>query len=168
MDLNSGDAYTLLVAIFNYPENCTGGATFPWPDGLEPQPACTAIDLLTQGVYADIVHLTGNITGESGLAAFAAHLEIGDTSSSILTPLSPPLPPLTGLLNPQGAEYHFTLLSHGPKLPQFMPDMTKTYLGGCFNQPLPGLPNLPLPAWGQRGPNECAFQQEVFDVASPQ
>jgi hypothetical protein len=161
-ELYAGEAYTLLVAIFNYPENCTGGASYPWPDGLEPEPACSALDLLGPGVYADILHLTGNVIGESGLGAFAAYLEIGDIGSSILAPV---LPTVSGLLNPQGAEYHFVLLSHGPKLPEFMPDMIKTYLGGCSNQPIAALPNLPIPAWGERGPNTCAFQQEVFDVA---
>ena len=150
-----------LVAIFNFPENCIGGAVYPWPDGLEPQPLCTAIDLTNPEVAGDIIHLAGNVIGESGFAGFAAHLEMGDISNSILAPVLPTVP---GLLNPQGAEYHYILLSHGPKLPEFMPDQIKSYLGGCSNQPIAALPNLPIPEWGQRGPNTCYFQQEAFHV----
>ena len=164
-ELNAGDAYTLLVAIFNFPENCIGGSVYPWPDGLEPQPSCSALDLTNPEVAGDIIHLTGNVLGDSGNAAFAAHLEMGDVSNSILAPVLPTVP---GLLNPQGAEYHFVLLSHGAKLSEFMPDMIKTYLGGCENQPIGALPNLPIPAWGERGPNECYFQQEAFHVAPEQ
>ncbi len=160
-ELNAGEAYTLLVAIFNYPENCINGASYPWPDDLEPKPACSAADLMIPAVASDIVHLTGNLVGKSGRAAFAAYLEIGDTSNSILAPLFP----TPGLLNPQGAEFHFVLTSHGQKIPVLMPDMISTYLGGCSNQPFGPLPNLPLPEWGERGPNDCVFQHEAFHAA---
>ena len=162
-ELNAGDAYTLLVAIFNYPELCQG----PFPAPIEPLPSCNALDLFqTPGVAGVIILLTGNVVGRSGHAAFAGHINIGDNTGSILAPLYAPSgsqPP--GLVNPLGAEFHLVLVSHGPKLPEFMPDMIEAYLGGCENQPFPGFPNLPFPEWGERGPNYCTFEQEAFNLA---
>jgi hypothetical protein len=164
--LTPGHAYTLLLAVFNYPENCIG---FTGSPDVLPEPQCGLADLgYASDVVSDILLLGGNVVGNSGRAAIAGHIKMGDNSDSIMFPLLPAGLQPHGLQNSMGAEFHIILLSHGPMLPEFMPDMIHTYLGGCENQPVALFPNEPFPLWGERGPNVCNIQQEAFNLAPTQ
>lgn len=58
---------------------------------------------------------------------------------------------------------HLILNDHGPKLPEFMPEMIQTYRAGCTDKSLP--PIFPETAIGDGtpGPNTCRlFQLAVF------
>ena len=146
-DLTPGDAYTLWLLVFNFPENCASNP-------------CTLIDVENQAVVSDTMYVAGNVVGRSGRAAFAGHKAIGDNSGSILPPLLPEGIQPPGLLNPMGAEIHLLVHTHGPMLPEYMPDMIHTFSGGCVNPGFPfNNPSLWFPEWGARGPNTCASQQ---------
>ena len=149
VELVPGDVYTLWIVEFNFPAYC--GRPF----------FCFDTDIGNPEVAADVLYITGNVVGGSGRANFAGRLAAGDISGSIFNvPPQPfPLPPAVGLLNPEGAELHFIVHSHGQKLPEYMPSMIHTYGGGCVD---PGAPFIGLfiePQWGVPGPNTCESQQ---------
>jgi hypothetical protein len=60
------------------------------------------------------------------------------------------------LLDARRAEVTLVLRSHGPKLPDFLPEMLRTFGAGCKNAP---------PGTGTPGPNECGEVQ--VSVHSP-
>ena len=143
--LTPGDAYTLWFIVFNFPENC---ASTP----------CSGPDLENPEVVGDIMYIAGNVVGGSGRAAFAGHKSIGENRGSILPPLLPPGIQPPGLLDPMGAEIHLLVHTHGPMIPEYMPDMIHTFGGGCVD---PGFPffGLHFPEWGAAGPNTCVTEQ---------
>lgn len=75
-----------------------------------------------------------------------------------------------GLTDPYGAEFHFVVHHHGPKIPAFMPDMIQTLAGGCTDARIPEQggrspwndyavsPDYGL-EFGRLGPNACASVQ---------
>lgn len=151
--LMPGAAYTLWMVVFNFPGEC--GAPY----------ACNDLDIGNPDVAADVMYVTGNIVGGSGNSSFAGHVAIGDINGSIFNVPPPPFPfpPAVGLLNPEGAELHFIVHSHGQKLSEYMPSMIQTFAGGCMD---PGAPFIGLfiePEWGVPGPNTCeSHQLSVF------
>ncbi len=137
--LEPGHAYTLWYVVINNPEACAGTP-------------CTGPDiLLNPQVDAQVTFGAGTVTGNSGRATFAAHMPVG---------------PVDGWLadrtfhNPRGAEYHFVINDHGPKLAAHMPGMIHTYRGGCSDDsPFPPIfPDTAL-ADGEPGPNRCLLTQ---------
>ncbi len=145
----AGDAVTIWMVVFNNPDACQ----FPTDLGQ-----CSDPDIADPAVVADVMYLAGNVVGNSGKASFAGHKKIGENTGSIFVPLLPPGVEPPGLQNPTGAEIHLVVHTHGQKLPEYMPDMIKTFAGGCQD---PGAPffGLHFPEWGKQGPNTCLSLQ---------
>lgn len=141
-NLEPGHAYTLWFVIVENPEVCDGGE-------------CTAEELLTdEDVDRQITYGAGHVAGNSGRGTFSAHLSTG---------------PVEGWFDdfvfedPRGAEYHFVLNDHGPRISEQMPGMIQTYRGGCSDDsPFPPIfPETAL-ADGEPGPNMCLLYQSVI------
>lgn len=96
--LTPGDAVTTWIVVFNHPEAC---ASTP----------CTANDRFTEPVDAHAVFGAGHVIGGSGSAGYGLHLGIGDDTREDLWGSGP------ALTNPQGAEIHLVLRTHGQKQP---------------------------------------------------
>lgn len=152
--LNPGDAYTLWMVVFNYPENCA----VPY-ECLEP-------DIENPAVATDVMYVAGNVVGATGISGFAGHKAIGDNSGSVFPPLFPPGVNPPGLLNPMGSEIHLIVHTHGPMIPDYMPDMIQTFGGGCVD-PGPPFTGLWFPEWGAQGPNNCLSQQVGVHRVTP-
>lgn len=158
-----GDAYTLWIVIFNDTNGCL--------DGTSGFSLCGPNDVVNDDAKPDMMYAGGHIVGGSGKAIFAGRRRAGDMSGSANDPVGLPA---YGLYNPSGGEFHLVVHHHGPKLPEYMPDMIKTIDGGCTDTGVPaeGVPspwNLyagpPQGAFGRRGPNTC--QSVQFAVHSP-
>ena len=152
--LTPGEAYTLWMVVFNYPEFC--GVPY----------ACFDPDIGNPWVMADVMYAAGNVVGASGNSGFAGHKAIGDNSGSIFPPLFPPGIEPPGMLNPLGSEIHLIVHTHGPMIPEYMPDMIKTFGGGCVD-PGPPFTGLWFPEWGAQGPNNCLSQQVGIHRVTP-
>lgn len=141
-------ATTTWIVIFNKPEYC---ATSP----------CGDADLFEPDVMADMVGGFGQIIGDSGDATFSGSRDTNDTTGSALGALGLPT---YGIIDPDEAEIHLVLRSHGPAIPGMIDEMTSTFNGGCkhpgddFPDPLP-------PELGEPGPNTCVDVQ--FAVHQP-
>ncbi len=106
---------TLWWVIFNNPDECTDNCGND--DLFEPtaaQPSCP---------YAD-----GSIVGGNGNARFQDRLTVGEDRNSCLEFFGAED---HGLLNPEGAEVHVVVRSHGPLIPGMVPEMRSTFNGGC-------------------------------------
>lgn len=101
--LPPGHAATVLWAIFNHPEFCSGGHF-----GLR----CSPGDLSNPQVQASQVFAGGHTTGSDGIGNFGAHLAMDDTSKALFGP---------GLTNPTGADIHIIVFDHGEADPALMP-----------------------------------------------
>jgi len=148
-DLNPDDAVTLWMIVFNDPSQCTNPS---------PLSACSDPDIGNPAVQADVMYTAGNVVGGSGISSFVGFRMIGDNSGSVFRPLLPPGEQSPGLINPRGAEVHLIVHSHGPVIPEFMPGMIQTFVGGCFD-PGPPFSGLYFPEWGPQGPNTCQSMQ---------
>lgn len=153
--LSPGDAITLWMAVFNYPDACTNPTEISM---------CSDPDLANPEVVGDVMYVSGNVVGNSGRASFAGRKSIGENDGSIFVPLLPPGVQPAGLQNPRGAEIHVVVHTHGEMLPEYMPSMIQTFGGGCQD---PGAPfiGLHFPEWGEQGPNTCLSLQ--FAVHEP-
>ena len=153
--LSMGEAITLWMVVFNHPEACTN----PTEISL-----CSDPDLSNPDVVGDVMYTAGNVIGNSGKANFAGHKSIGDNDGSIFVPLLPPGVQPAGLQNPQGAEIHMVVHTHGEMLPAYMPSMIQSFGGGCVD---PGAPfvGLHFPEWGEQGPNTCVSLQFAIHQA---
>ena len=156
--LPQGEAFTLWMVVFNNPSYCEHPSEISLcgdPDIANPE---------NPDVAADVMYVAGNVIGNSGKANFAGHRKIGDNSGSIFFPLLPAGMQPPGLQNPEGAEIHIIVHSHGEMLPEYMPSMIQTFGGGCVD---PGAPffGLHFPEWGPQGPNVCQSLQ--FAVHQP-
>ena len=149
VDLVPGDAYTLWIVVFNFPGEC--GTPYYCYDG----------DIGNPHVAADVLYVTGNVIGGSGRGTFAGRIAAGDISGSIFNvPPQPfPTPPAVGLMNPEGAELHFIVHSHGQKIAKYMPSMIQTFGGGCTDPGAPFIGVFIEPEWGIPGPNTCESHQ---------
>ena len=160
--LEPGHAYTLWFVVFNDPAGC-----------LTPN-ACIGDDVVNPGADPDMAYAAGHIVGGSGRATFAGSKGVGVLSGSVNAPVLP-ASLANGLTNPLGAEIHLVVHHHGPKLPEYMPDMIQSIDGGCTDAGVPaaGVPspwNLydgdpPEGGFGRRGPNTCSSVQ--FAVHRP-
>jgi hypothetical protein len=116
--LTAGSAYTVWFVIFNTPEDCVGG--------------CGVDDVLANVGTPSLRLATGNVVGASGLGEFGGHLAVGNTGGpacandpAILGFCGP------GLLDAREAEIHVVVRSHGPVIPDLMPDQIASFLGAC-------------------------------------
>lgn len=137
--LRPGHAYTLWYVVVDNPGACSSRP-------------CTARDIIhNPEVRGQIRYGAGNVVGESGRATFSARSHVG--------PLDGWLPDRT-FTNPLGAEYHFVVNDHGPRLAEHMPGMIRTYRGGCRDSsPFPTVFPASALADGQPGPNRCLLTQ---------
>jgi hypothetical protein len=144
--LTANSAYTLWVVVVNNPAVC------------DPSP-CTAPDiLLNPTTDSQVLFGTGLVAGGSGKATFAGSLNEGA---------------LPGWLQDRSfddattAEIHLVLNDHGPKIPAMLPDMMKTYRGGCSDEsPFPGIFPATALADGEVGPNTCLLSQSAVFAGS--
>lgn len=145
--LSPGHAYTLWIVIFNEP----GGCAVPHECGPD--------DVVNAAAKPDMMYAAGSMATAAGTATFAGHRHVGG-NGSINAPVGLPA---FGLLDPYGAEIHLAVHDHGPRLPEFLPDMIQTVDGGCTDA---GIPEAGAPSpwnlhsgFGRRGPNTCATIQ---------
>lgn len=134
--LRSGDVVTLWWIVFNNPSACTHGIP-----GVSQCGEQDAFNAHPAGPRSSVLHAAGRIIDEDGTAGYGAHLKVGDTSRALFGP---------GLLDARGAEIVLVLRSHGPKIPDLVSEMLRTFGAGCNNAP---------PGTGTPGPNECAEVQ---------
>jgi hypothetical protein len=142
--LRAGHAYTVWVVVVNEPAAC---ASSP----------CAPADILTNPeTDSQVTYGTGHVLGSSREAGFGGHLARGPLPAGWL--------PDQGLDDPRGAEVHLVLNDHGPKLPEFMPGMIRTYRAGCTDASLPAIFPASATADGEPGPNNCRlWQVAVFE-----
>jgi hypothetical protein len=145
--LPPGDAVTIWWVVFNFPEHCQHPVA-----GLM---LCSEPDLFDEEVAATVLFAAGNLIGGSGSGGFAGSLNVAD-----LKGCQPPFGDLglcrQGLLNPDGAEVHFVVRSHGPNLRGLVSDQIRTFAGGC----------TPETSFGAgTGPNECQDLQFAIVLA---
>jgi len=118
-------AYTLWWVIWNDPSLCDG--------------PCGLADLGVDGV--SVMSAGGFVVGKSGRANFGSRLNVGEITAAHAVLDDP-----AGLENPRDAEVHVVLRSHGPMVPEYMPEQIETFEGGC----------TPGSSFGAGdGPNEC-------------
>ncbi len=144
--LTPGDAVTLWWIIFNNPENCEG-----YPDS-----ACTLNDLLGNpaGVGSEVTYADGNFVNQNGKIFFDGYLAKGETP--ILGWFG------NGFTNPEGAEIHVVVHSHGQVIDGLASEMISTFRAGCADD---DFINESHPAYGNGtpGPNQCVdLQFAVF------
>lgn len=150
-ELEPGSAYTLWILVFNDPEGCATPLN------------CVDADIVNPDAKPDMLYAAGTLVGRRGTATFAGRLKVGDLSGSINDPVSLPA---FGLMDPFGAEIWLAVHQHGPKIPEFMPDMIQSVDGGCTDAGIPeagvSSPWNDHPGFGRRGPNTCQTIQIAF------
>ena len=72
-------------------------------------------------------YAAGHVIGANGKGNFSAHLSEGDVSG-VLGEGGP-------LTNPEGAEFHIVIRSHGPAIPGMIDEQIHTVDGGCTGVP---------------------------------
>jgi hypothetical protein len=146
--LGGGHAYTLWIVIFNNPAGC----------GVPHE--CGPDDVVNDAAKPDMMYAAGSLATAAGTATFAGRQGVGGRNGSINAPVGLPA---YGLMDPYGAEIHLAVHDHGPKLPEFLPDMIQTVDGGCTDAGIPvagvSSPWNDYPGFGRRGPNTCATVQ---------
>jgi hypothetical protein len=131
-NLVPGDAYTVWWVIFNAPEKCTDGVCNE--DDLFVIDAATssiAIDEYGQRVMdpaglenanISIQYATGGLVDAEGNGNFAAAVGVGNVPGVIAGP---------GLIDPQTAEVHLVVRSHGPVIADALDAQIMAFGGGC-------------------------------------
>lgn len=120
-ELTPGDAVTMWWIIFNYPEFCSDRVC--GEDDVLPAPG--NLDAGVAVLLGD-----GSVVAQDGTAFFWDVLDVGDTEGIVFGP---------GLTNPQGAEYHYVLRSHGQARDEVLYEQLHSINGGCDPEP----PNAP-------------------------
>ncbi len=132
---------TLWWVIFNYPDECQGT-----PCGME--------DLFDADVQPACLYADGDIVSGNGNSRYQGRLNIGDERDSCLDFFEGVD---YGLQNPEGAEVHFVVRSHGPLIPGLVPEMRSTFAGGCEHHLEAGVT--------PEEPGECADLQFAVHLA---
>lgn len=136
--LNNGDAVTVWWVIFNHPEKCTHGVM-----GFR----CGERDLTPFGgssaVGSSVLYADGAVIRGSGGSNFNGFLNVNDASGALFG---------NGLTNPQGADIHFVVKTHGRIIRGLVSEQISTFGGGCNNAPA---------GTGTSGPNTCEDLQFV-------
>lgn len=78
-----------------------------------------------------VLFTAGHVVGNNGTLNYSGHRRVYDSSGSIVEEGVPGPPCASGLTNPQGAEVHLVIRSHGPKLPGLVKQQIGSLLGGC-------------------------------------
>ena len=126
--LTPDDAVTLWWVVFNNPASCTQGQ-----GGYH----CGEGDLTDPDVQASVLHASGKLINRSGSAHFTSYLPINNINGALFGP---------GLLNPETADIHFVVRTHGSKITELLYDQLHTFDGGCNNS---------TASTGSPGPNTC-------------
>lgn len=130
-DLDRRHVVTLWWVVFNHPEHCRHG---------EGPVACGAPDLFDgadgpTGVEPSCVYAGGSLVGGNGHARFTDRLTRGEVRDSCIDLLVDADDQLDGrdygLTNPEGAEVHLVVRSHGPRIPGETDQQRSTFAGGC-------------------------------------
>ncbi len=132
-DLVPGDVYTVWWVIFNEPQNCSGGAcgeddifVFENDELVTNEYGVAAMNM--DGLEASqisIQYATGRLTDADGNADFAASVGLGEVPGIVVGP---------GLVDPDGAEVHLVVRTHGPKIEGAFFDQITSFAGGCDPQ----------------------------------
>lgn len=118
--LTPGDAYTIWWVFFNNPAGCA-------------EATCKGSDLSNPETVGMVGYATGAIADEMGNAHFMASLNVGDTSIALDNNDGFPVElvePAPGLIDPDKAEIHAVVRTHGAALPDPTEQLT-TFGGGC-------------------------------------
>lgn len=110
--LTPDDVVTVWIVVFNDPSACASNP-------------CTANDRFTEAVDAHAVYGAGHVVGGDGTAGYGLHLNVGDASREDLWGTGP------ALTDPQGAEIHLVLRTHGQKQPGNVSDQSHSASLGC-------------------------------------
>ena len=130
-ELDHRHVMTLWWVIFNHPEYCAHG---------EGDLACGEGDLFDApdgptGVEPSCIYADGSLVGGNGHARFADRLTVGESRDSCIDFFVDLVPDLQGadhgLTNPEGAEVHLVVRSHGPRIPGQVAEQRSTFAGGC-------------------------------------
>ena len=109
-----GSANSIWVVIFNNPGACSGG--------------CDAGDLGTEAVGGRAVWGAGNVAGANGTAGFGGHIPAGPYDPDLLAKGGGGAG--TGL-NPDTAEVHLVVRTHGDAWPGNIADQIHSFGLGC-------------------------------------
>ncbi len=141
-NLNPGHVYTMWVAIMNKPEACE----------MKGVDHCTGKDIIkrSETVNSDVTYGDGVVVAADGTATFRTFIPAGALGYSWLG---------NGLMNPTGAEIHFSLHDHGPMIPDKVQEMISTTREGCTEESLPKIWPASARADGKAGPNKCTMAQ---------
>jgi len=110
--LTPDDVVTVWIVVFNDPTECASNP-------------CTANDRFTPAVDAHAVYGAGHVIGGDGTAGYGLHLNVGDASREDLWGTGP------ALTDPQGAEIHLVLRTHGQKQPGNVNNQSHSANLGC-------------------------------------
>jgi hypothetical protein len=110
--LEPGAVYTAWWAIFNKPDQCSGGMC--GPDDLS---------MNAEATQASLLWASGTIVGQDGVGNFEASLGREQPTGEIV--FGP------GLLNPRQAEAHIVLRTHGAPIHGMVHKQISTLKGGC-------------------------------------
>lgn len=145
-DLDPHHTYTVWWVIFNNPEECENG--------------CTEPDLFNDDVGGSVLYAAGHVIGGNGKGNFAGSLQTGDLSGCQAPWDAFDLELIggegeldmcrDGLVDPQGAEIHLVVRTHGEKVPGMVNSQINTFAGACTAESSFGAAD---------GPNECEDQQ---------
>lgn len=158
-DLDHRDVVTLWWVIFNHPEHCEHG---------EGDVACGEGDLFDgadgpTGVEPTCVYADGSVVGGDGHARFIDRVAVGEVRDSCIEFFVAAVAEIDGadhgLTNPDGAEVHLVVRSHGPRLPGDVAEQRTTFDGGCEEFLDPG-------ATHELDPGECSDLQFAVFPAS--
>lgn len=130
-DLDHGHVITMWWVVFNQPEHCEHG---------EEDVACGMGDLFDSpegptGVEPSCLYADGSLVGGNGHAQFSDRLTVGEARDSCIAFFVDAVDGLEGddhgLTNPEGAEVHLVVRSHGPRIPGEVRDQRSSFAGGC-------------------------------------
>jgi len=146
LDLDPHHTYTVWWVIFNNPDACENG--------------CGEPDLFNDEVGGSVLYAAGHVIGGNGKGNFAGSLRTGDLSGCQAPWDGFDLELIggegeldmcrDGLMDPQGAEIHLVVRSHGERIPGMVNKQINTFAGGCTADTSFGASD---------GPNECEDQQ---------
>ena len=151
-DLDPHHTYTIWWVIFNNPEECENG--------------CGEPDLFNDDVGGSVLYAAGPVIGANGKGNFTGSLRTGDISGCQAPWSAFDLGLIggegeldmcrDGLVDPQSAEIHLVVRTHGEKIPGMVNEQINTFAGGCTAESSFGASD---------GPNECVDQQ--FAIHAP-
>jgi hypothetical protein len=130
-DLTPGDAYTVWWVIFNAPQNCTDGVCNEDDLFVINDEGHIATDEFGQrqmdpaaleNAQISIQYATGSAIDDDGIGDFAAAVGTGEVPGIVLGP---------GLVDPQTAEVHLVVRTHGPVVKDLFDAQISSFGGGC-------------------------------------